>query len=76
MNDHLDKLKKSGKMRQDIYEIYAKDHLDAINKQYDDLLKSAQKPSEWEQGIPLDEAFQWIIDYYHIQPKENGGSSK
>lgn len=69
MNDHLDKLKKSGKMRQDIYGIYAKDHLDAINKQYDDLLISAKKPSEWEQGIPIDEAAAWIMNYYHIQPQ-------
>lgn len=70
MNVHLDKLKKlkdSGKMSQDHYDSYAKEKLDSIKNRYDDLLKSAQKPSEWEQGIPMDEAAQWLTNYYQQQ---------
>lgn len=70
MNAHLDKQKKSG-MRQDFYESYAKDQLDAIKNKYDALLKSAQKPPEWENGISVNEAASWLMNYYHIQPKEN-----
>jgi hypothetical protein len=50
---------------------FEKSQRSLIKQKYDELLKSAQKPPEWEKGISVNEAASWLMNYYHIQPKEN-----